>query len=740
MYFREAQNGHYPFAQAFFILFVVCLLQGLSLAAIAAVTAEHSENSLPVQSQILKRATEIKIDNEGLATQTSYQEILIGDDDAIQDYSQLEIPYNPFHEQINLNFARVRHPDGSVYDVKPDAIQHQNRPNENFYLNDKILVFSPPALRTGSVIEMEYTKQEISAVIPGEYTHAHSFYWAESQAGNGERRLDPVAESIIRIQLPPAMDMKYALSEMIDAEFKSTQDTQGKVLEFRATNLPGIPNETGIPDHLNNYPLLLLSSLQNWKQVNVWSRSLLAPRIETSDAVRRIAERIKAEHSNEYDRIRAVHAYIQDNVRYVFAHLGRNGYEPHSAQEVLENGYGDCKDQTVLALSLFRLLDIEAYAALTSAYNGLALSLPRPYFDHMIVFLPATDSRESIWFDTSTDGLDFPGLHWSNKGQAALVIDGVSNTLLTTEAMAIEDNISRVDLNFRYLNDFDVAVDMDFEFQGAVGQNIRAALMYSPDPQSFVRDTALQFYPTATVLSVGHSLPEDNNDAVTIAASLKLKDVWTGIPDPVLYAANVTQYLNLVSDFGSLIAPEERHFPFHFGVPNTLELKVEFPSPDSGYVPITLSQGDDYSSPYLSVTQEKHTPENGSSGFIARFKQHAFVTPDKKAYKAYYEAAEAIRKLPAWTVSFQYDELGAKISRLESNTSGESLEQLINLAQAYLDNGEFEKAFEASNKALALDAGSADAHYLMGIALGYQQKFEASNQAFMRAMELGHEL
>ena len=52
-----------------------------------------------------------------------------------------------------------------------------------------------------------------------------------------------------------------------------------------------------------------------------------------------------------------------DEIEYVQADLNRGGFTPHFAEDVFNNRYGDCKDQSILLLSLLKCIDVEGARA-----------------------------------------------------------------------------------------------------------------------------------------------------------------------------------------------------------------------------------------------------------------------------------------------------------------------------------------------------------------------------------------
>jgi hypothetical protein len=111
---------------------------------------------------------------------------------------------------------------------------------------------------------------------------------------------------------------------------------------------------------------------------------------------------------SDLERIQAVGRFVQ-GIHYISIQtgLGRGGgYKPRPAVEVLQRGYGDCKDKANLMCALLRELGITAW--LTLVYLGdrdyVSESWPTPQqFNHCIVAVPIKDS-------TRAPGVaDYPG-------------------------------------------------------------------------------------------------------------------------------------------------------------------------------------------------------------------------------------------------------------------------------------------------------------------------------------------
>ena len=75
------------------------------------------------EAQVILRKTQVHIDEQLMSHATSYVAVYINSDEAVRDYSQISVSFNSFYEDIALEFANVRTPDGKMDSIKADATQ-----------------------------------------------------------------------------------------------------------------------------------------------------------------------------------------------------------------------------------------------------------------------------------------------------------------------------------------------------------------------------------------------------------------------------------------------------------------------------------------------------------------------------------------------------------------------------------------------------------------------------------------
>jgi hypothetical protein len=80
--------------------------------------------------------------------------------------------------------------------------------------------------------------------------------------------------------------------------------------------------------------------------------------------------------------------FVQEQVRYVSTSIGPGAFRPSDPNTVLSRRFGDCKDKSLLLVTILRQLGIDSEPVLVNSRTGRVLdgALPTPYsFDHAIV-------------------------------------------------------------------------------------------------------------------------------------------------------------------------------------------------------------------------------------------------------------------------------------------------------------------------------------------------------------------
>lgn len=692
------------------------------------------------EAVILLQNRKIRLDSDGNTHKTLYRAIKLNTRDAARDFSQISIGFNSHFTQAQLDFARVLTSDGKILELGKDAVQIQNNASADFYHDGRDLVFSLPAVAQGSVIEYQIEFKPIKAKIKGLASGGHMFHAPEGSQSEKGYRVDRVLESKLIIEHPSGKALNFSVLEK-SAKYKKT--TSGGITQhqWRYTRLPSVPVEQSMPSLLDILPYLQYSTAHNWSSIDSWAFKLFDNKITPGSDIKKVASKIAQKYSSRDEKIKAVYEHVQKNIRYVFAHVGRGGFEPHAAPDVLANQYGDCKDQTILMISLLRELGIEAYPALISTDNSIDANpeLPGLPFDHMITFLPATSENEALWIDTTGEQSLFPGFTRMIEGRKALVVNGKGGEIHTTPVLGLEENLANVDIHFSPLENNQANGEVKFSFNGLYEDYFRSWWINTNDKKALLGRLIRDLYPEAKLKS--YSTTSTLDLATPFAVNTQFS-IERGVSEDgkISYAASPAQLIKMFTGLFELPEAEGRVHDYILPKGLHLKLNMSIEAPEQGATPVLLNSGLDRKNEWFELTQSGH--DEGGKYFVnIDFKLPASQLSNNE-YRDFSNYIERLKKERPWLVLYNTSmtpnkQVAATTQVTPAINKGSSTD-LLDHIQSELDEGEYESALRKAEEYVKVNPSSGEGFYLLGLAQGYLDKFSASDRSFAKAKSLGY--
>lgn len=691
------------------------------------------------EAQVILRKTQVHIDEQLMSHANSYVAIYINSDAAVRDYSQISVSFNSFYEDIALEFANVRTPEGKLDSIKADATQIQSPTDENFYHDRKELLFSLPNVRKGSIIEFQYRYTDTKKMVPEQWFDSFSFHWWEDRAAGQGTRADAVVESELTITAPAAINLVSSdASRYQIIQKRSTKGAQ-QTRTWTGKNLAKIELQSDMQREHNYAPYLRVSTTANWNDVARWADQLIEPHLVSDAKLDALIAEIKKTALTPEAKTKAVYRAIQDRVRYVFAHVGRGGYEPHDAFEVLQNGYGDCKDQTVLAVMLLRKLGIAADPALivTRGRGVPDMQIPGISFDHMIVHIPAQNGLQEIWMDTTGETSLYPGFSVGIEDQPALIVNENTQAISVLPALPATEHFAELELVFDKLSGRDAQASFKLHFGGLYEQRLRSMWQYSRERDKYFRELIGQIYNAAEVTELTASNADNLWQPFTISGRFSFTNVWGGDKDPINYSFSITQLTNLFADLRNLHKAHDRKQPYVVDPGYTLRSRIVFTSPGSDHQLRLNTQGENIDNAYYTLIQSGEQEKNRYT-----LNQNLTVKAVKVALKDYadfYRKTNELIESNDWSLSYEYNKTAAELIALE-NKGNTDVVSLIALTKLHIKKGAYEKSLATAQQAVKVSPQKAEAHYVLGLAQGYNQLLPESDASFKKAEALGYKL
>jgi len=188
-------------------------------------------------------------------------------------------------------------------------------------------------------------------------------------------------------------------------------------------NIPPVELEDMMTSWTIPYKYFILSSIHSWNEVYEWAEHVFD--LETEQNLEEVFEEVFTGDENIDDKINKLINFVQDDIRYMGIESGIGSIKPFPPEQVVKQRFGDCKDKSLLLVSLLNKIGVKrAYPALvnTNMQKNITTLLPGvKIFDHCIVYFEHNDT--SYWVDPSIvqQGGSYKNIFTYNYGKALII-------------------------------------------------------------------------------------------------------------------------------------------------------------------------------------------------------------------------------------------------------------------------------------------------------------------------------
>ena len=307
--------------------------------------------------------------------------------------------------------SSVRKPDGSV--VKTPDYNVQDMPGDvtrsaPLYSDIHEKHIAVKGLAVGDVLEYLVRYRIVKPEIPGQFWYEHSFITDGI-----------VKDEQLEISVPSE---KYV--KIVSPEFKPEIENQGGRRIYRWAHSNLIREEKDprqVPRRIPPKPAVQLTTFASWEEVGRWYGELQKAPLEMTPAIQAKAAELTKGLKTDDEKFRAIYNFVSLQFHYIGLDFGIGRYQPHAADDVLGNGYGECKDKHTLLAALLKAAGYDAWPALINAQRKLDSEVPSPaQFNHVITVIPSGDKL--IWLDSTPEVAPYLLLMFLLRGKEALVI------------------------------------------------------------------------------------------------------------------------------------------------------------------------------------------------------------------------------------------------------------------------------------------------------------------------------
>jgi len=283
---------------------------------------------------------------------------------------------------------------GDEYEVKEkDAVETSPFVGA-LYQDTRYKLLRIPAAEPGNVVGYEYVQKRRPTVL-------QDTWWFQDEI--------PVRRARFVLRLPSGWEFQ---SVWLNHAEEKPQSAGANQWAWELADLPAVESEPSMPawhavagrmavTYFPGQGEASEKSHASWAEVGRWYTALSAGRRQVTPEIRQKVAELTATAKTTLEKISALATFVQREIRYVAIEIGIGGYQPHAAQEIFANRYGDCKDKVTLLSAMLQAAGIESHYVLTQGSRGLvARDFPSMMnFNHVIlaIRLPADVSTTNLY-------------------------------------------------------------------------------------------------------------------------------------------------------------------------------------------------------------------------------------------------------------------------------------------------------------------------------------------------------
>ncbi|MBN2120576.1 MAG: DUF3857 domain-containing protein [Candidatus Omnitrophica bacterium] len=523
-----------------------------------------SEDFPNASSIVLFCDEEISFTKDDKSVAVMHVVVKVLNDKGRQDWGEVEIGYDSTYEKVELEFARTITPDKRIVSVGKENIRDVTKYlNFPLYSNAKAFIISMPEVLKESFIEYKVKIYRNKLINKKDFSFIYRL--KESQ---------PIIDCKLAILVPEGKEIFFhAINEQYlppHMSFEPKENIKGDFREyiFEFKDIPQfIPESNMVPSSFTN-PALVVSSFADWGQFYEWWRKLYKDKTALSQELGLFLEELIKDAESDYEKARRIYEFCAEKIRYVAIEYGEAGFEPHNAQEVFLNKYGDCKDQAILLISLLRGAGLKAYPVLIptkTAYN-LEENRAASYFNHAIACVDLEGSL--VFMDPTASVTSFKDLPPSDQNRRVLVFFDDNYKILDTPIL--KDNSLNIKMAVRIDEKEIVEIQREVISFGFYASSQRYYLRYTP-PQ-LIEDNLREKMKNFSSLSRLVNFETVNVDSLDKAPILRYNFLAYNFLSKVRDLRILPVLGEEIIDT-SWINRDERSYPLYLGSP--YEFKVE---------------------------------------------------------------------------------------------------------------------------------------------------------------------
>jgi cellulose synthase operon protein C len=328
----------------------------------------------------------VKFHANALSTRWRQRVIRIDGGPSGEKFETVRLPFTPRVNRLQVLQAEIHHLDGSK--SRPQSIQDERPPGkqQGIYTLAAYKVIRLPKLRMGDVLHVQTRTADI-----GDRNLFGPYFGGVFPTQDQW----PILRAEVVVDSPSGSPTTgYTQGPGTWAFEESTHGDPASPIQRRTwtvIQVPALSYEPQMPGYSDMGGLVSVTSFRSWTQLVNWYRGFVRDQLTLSPTLKAVAKKLILNKNTLEAKVRAVHNWVTSNTRYVGIEFGIHGFKPYALTEIVQRGYGDCKDKAALFVSMLQAVGIPAEFVLirTRDRGTFAKSPPSLWiFNHAIAYVP----------------------------------------------------------------------------------------------------------------------------------------------------------------------------------------------------------------------------------------------------------------------------------------------------------------------------------------------------------------
>ncbi|UJR86262.1 DUF3857 domain-containing protein [Sandaracinus amylolyticus] len=380
-------------------------------------------------ARVLQNLTVNTVFESGLGTSFRQLAVQIADDEGARDWRTFPIQFDPDVQRVTIRAARV-YRGGQRLEAMQTFEQQLGEPWYRIWYDTRALVVVFPDLEPGDVVELRWRIDDVAERNQFDDYYGDLTYFA-----------GPVPNARIEYVLMTPASRQFHFNEprLPGLQHEQRVEEGRRIDRFVATDVPAIQSEDNMPGMTEVAPYLHVSTYRTWEDVGRWYWGLIRDQLYADENLRRVVADLVRDAPDTRTKVQRIYGWVIQNTRYVGLEFGIHGFLPYRVPQIVQRGFGDCKDKASLIYTMLREAGIDARIVLVrTRNNGAITDLPASLsvFDHAIAYVPELD----LFLDGTAEYSGTNEFPQMDQGVTVLIVGPDGAELRRTPVLPAEQN------------------------------------------------------------------------------------------------------------------------------------------------------------------------------------------------------------------------------------------------------------------------------------------------------------